>query len=115
MYVGEEMLTITSEAADAIKAIVGTSSDSQGLRVGLKDGGCAGHSYVLLFEAGPVDEDIIVEEDGAQVFVHPLHAPFLMGTVLCYDAKEFSSGFRLENPNVERMCGCGESFDFSAV
>ena len=108
---GEDMLTITAEAAEAINAVVGASSEPQGLRVGLKDGGCAGHSYVLAFEESPAGEDIVVEENGAKVFVHPLHAPFLMGTVLCYDTKEFSSGFRLENPNVERMCGCGESFD----
>ncbi len=82
-----------------------------GLRVGLQDGGCSGYTYLMEFEATPEDEDLVFESSGAKVFVHPLHLPYLAGSVLTWSEGELVSGFALENPNVKRVCGCGESFD----
>ncbi|MBX2800287.1 MAG: iron-sulfur cluster assembly accessory protein [Myxococcales bacterium] len=84
-----------------------------GLRVGLKDGGCSGYSYLLEFETKADEDDVVFEKDGARVFVHPLHLPFLAGSVLVWNDSELVSGFDLQNPNVARVCGCGESFDVS--
>ena len=83
----------------------------QGLRVGLQDGGCSGYTYLLEFEADPEDEDVVFERGGARIYVHPLHLPFLAGSVLTWSEGDLVSGFQLENPNVKRVCGCGESFD----
>lgn len=86
-----------------------------GLRVGLRDGGCSGYAYDLAFEAEQDDDDVIFERDGAKVLVHPLHLPFLAGSMLQWSEGDMVSGFTLENPNVQRVCGCGESFDVAAA
>ncbi len=86
-----------------------------GLRVGLQDGGCSGYAYELAFEDSQGEEDVVFERGGAKILVHPLHLPFLAGSVLTWSDSELVSGFVLENPNVRRVCGCGESFDVQAA
>lgn len=106
------MLTLTNRAVNRIQQVVkDTSNKYAGLRVGLQDGGCSGYTYLLEFEPAPEEEDIVFEQGGAKVFVHPLHLPYLTGSALDWTEGELQSGFRLENPNVKRSCGCGESFD----
>lgn len=106
------MLKVTESAAQRIREVLAERSEQfAGLRVGLKDGGCSGYTYLVDFEDKPDEDDMIIELDGAKVFVHPLHAPFLAGSVLTWAGDRFQAGFQLENPNVKRMCGCGESFD----
>ena len=105
------MLTITERAAARILEVVLDNPELHGLRVGLKDGGCSGYTYLLGFEEEADDDDLVFEEAGAKIFVHPLHVPFLTGSVLGFAEAEFQSGFHLDNPNVARVCGCGESFD----
>lgn len=106
------MIDVTERAAGRIKQIVDEHGQAfTGLRVGLQDGGCSGYTYLMDFERGPDDDDHVIEAYGARVFVHPLHAPFLAGSTLKFAEAEFQSGFHLENPNVKRVCGCGESFD----
>jgi iron-sulfur cluster assembly accessory protein len=106
------MVTVTERAAERITAVV--SSEPQkfgGLRVGLQDGGCSGYTYLLAFEASPTAEDLVFEQGGAKIFVHPLHLPYLQGSALDWSDGDLESGFALVNPNVKRTCGCGESFD----
>ena len=106
------MLQISDRAAARINNVVAEQADGfSGLRVGLKDGGCSGYAYELAFESTPEDDDMVFEHDGAKVFVHPLHLPYLAGSVLQWSEEAFQAGFTLENPNVSRVCGCGESFD----
>ena len=106
------MISVSERAAARIREIVQAHPDELGgLRVGLQDGGCSGYTYLLDFEVEPEDEDLVVEHGGARVFVHPLHIPFLQGSTLHFAEAEFQSGFHLDNPNVKRLCGCGESFD----
>ncbi len=104
------MITITDTAAARIRAVM-ASRGVAGLRVGLTDGGCSGFSYLLDFEEEPDEDDLVVEEDGARVFVHPMHLPYLRGSVLRFLDGDFQTGFRIDNPNARRVCGCGESFD----
>lgn len=106
------MLSLTPKAIERIRKIVGEHPGSLGgLRVGLQDGGCSGYTYLLEFERAPDEDDLVIEEDGAKVFVHPLHLPYLAGSAVDWADGELQSGFKLENPNVKRVCGCGESFD----
>ncbi len=106
------MIDVSERAAKRILEIM--SADTAkfvGLRVGLQDGGCSGYTYLLEFESDADEDDTVIEIHGAKVFVHPLHAPFLMGSTLRWAEEEFQSGFHVDNPNVSRVCGCGESFD----
>jgi iron-sulfur cluster assembly protein len=106
------MLSLTPKAVEHIRKVVGEHPGRYGgLRVGLQDGGCSGYTYLLEFEAAPDDDDLVIEEGGAKVFVHPLHLPYIAGSAVDWSDGELQSGFKLENPNVKRVCGCGDSFD----
>lgn len=106
------MLSVSERAAERIAEVVRSNEGQyRGLRVGLQDGGCSGYTYVLAFEAGPAEGDLVIEQGDARVFVHPLHVPYLTGSELDWDEGTVQSGFKLENPNVRRVCGCGDSFD----
>ncbi|MEQ1565476.1 MAG: iron-sulfur cluster assembly accessory protein [Myxococcota bacterium] len=105
------MVTLTSRAVARIERVLAEQPGFSGLRVGLQDGGCSGYTYLLEFEKTPEAEDLVIEQGSAKVFVHPLHLPYLAGSALDWAEGELQSGFRLQNPNVKRTCGCGESFD----
>ena len=80
-----------------------------GLRVGVKNGGCAGQEYLLEYAeaANPLDE--VVEEKGVRVLVDPKAVLFLIGTEIDYETTTLASKFVFRNPNETDACGCGES------
>ena len=88
-----------------------TEHECAGLRFGLQDGGCSGYTSLLDFEEKPADEDLVHEQHGVKVFIHPLHLPFVQDTLLDYKERTFEEGFDIQNPHAKRYCGCGESFD----
>lgn len=106
-------ISITPSAAARIREVV-AEGRGQGLRFGLTDGGCSGYTYLLDFETSPDEDDLIFEEEGARVFVHPMHLPLVNGSVIEFLRGDFQTGFQIQNPNAKRICGCGESFDVSA-
>ena len=85
---------------------------SQGLRIGVKKGGCAGMEYTMDYvaEVNPLDE--VVEQDGARVMIAPMAQMFLFGTEIDYQVSALESAFKFNNPNVAEACGCGESIKF---
>ncbi|TNE92022.1 MAG: iron-sulfur cluster assembly accessory protein [Deltaproteobacteria bacterium] len=102
---------VTEDAAQRMKALQAAQNWSDwGLRFGLKESGCSGYAYQLDFEAQPEDDDLVFEEHGVKVFVHPLHLPFLAGATIQYKDELLESGFVVDNPNVRQECGCGSSF-----
>lgn len=106
------MITVTESAAQHIRQVMDTQGDAVGgLRFGLKDGGCSGYTYLIDFEKEADADDLVHEEHGVRVFIHPLHLPFIDGTVIDYKTGEFEAGFDVQNPHAKRHCGCGESFD----
>jgi iron-sulfur cluster assembly protein len=80
-----------------------------GLRVGVRNGGCAGQEYVLEYarEAGPLDE--VVEDKGVKVLIDPKAVLFLIGSEIDFVASKLSAKFVFNNPNETDACGCGES------
>lgn len=108
------MITITPRAAERIREVV-AEGHQLGLRFGLTDGGCSGYSYLLDFEKEIDEDDLVFEEEGAKVYVHPMHLPFLQGSVINYLEGDFQTGFQIDNPNAKRVCGCGDSFDVDAA
>lgn len=101
---------ITEAAARRINEVV-SERDVVGLRFGLTDGGCSGYSYLLDFEDEADEDDLVFEEEGAKVYVHPMHLPFLQGSTIRFLEGDFQTGFQIDNPNAKRVCGCGDSFD----
>ncbi|MDC0396346.1 iron-sulfur cluster assembly accessory protein [Candidatus Pelagibacter sp.] len=105
------IIRLSDKAANKIKEIMsGVESNSIGVRVAVKSGGCAGMSYIMEYakEINPTDE--IIEEKGVKVFVDAAAVMYLLGTEMDYKKEEFSSSFVFNNPNETERCGCGESF-----
>jgi iron-sulfur cluster assembly protein len=111
---GKQAVTITPHAARQIAKLMARDGH-QGLRIGVKKGGCAGMEYTMDYvtEVDPHDE--IVEQDGARVMIAPMAQMFLFGTVIDYETSLLESGFKFRNPNVADACGCGESIKFKDV
>jgi iron-sulfur cluster assembly protein len=105
-----QVVTLTDRAADRVREIMAKAETPYaGLRVGVKNGGCAGQEYVLEYaaEAGPLDE--VIEEKGVKVLIEPKAVLFLLGTEIDYETTKLASKFVFRNPNETDACGCGES------
>ena len=108
-----EVMTMTDEAAERVRAAMEREPDAIGLRVGIKKGGCAGMEYTVakVTEETRQSGDDVVEHDGARLFVAPDATLFLLGTELGYEETVLRSGFTFRNPNQASACGCGESVE----
>ena len=105
-----KVVTLTEAAAERVRDIMGKAEKPYaGLRVGVKNGGCAGQEYVLEYadSAGPLDE--VVEDKGVTILVEPKAILFLLGTVIDYEVSKLAAKFVFRNPNETDACGCGES------
>ncbi len=105
-----QVVSLTEAAAERVREIMaGASRTAYGLRVGVKNGGCAGMSYTMDMVEEPAAGDEIVEDKGVRVLVDPRAVLFLLGTRMDFRTDKLSSGFVFENPNQTSACGCGES------
>jgi iron-sulfur cluster assembly protein len=105
-----KVVTLTDRAADRVREIMNKAERPYiGLRVGVKNGGCAGQEYVLDYAeaAEPLDE--VVEDRGVRILIDPKAILFLIGSEIDYDTTRLSSRFVFHNPNETDACGCGES------
>ena len=108
---GKQAVTMTDKAAAQIAKLM-AKDNTEGLRIGVKKGGCAGMEYTMEYvsEVDPLDE--VVEQDGARVMIAPMAQMFLFGTEIDYEVSLLEAGFKFRNPNVTEACGCGESIKF---
>ncbi len=106
-----QAISLTNSAATQIVRLM-NQSGKEGLRIGVKKGGCAGMEYTMEFVDSVCEHDEVVEQDGARVMIAPMAQMFLFGTEIDYGATLLESGFRFNNPNVAEACGCGESIKF---
>lgn len=105
-----KVVTLTDAAAERVREIMSKAAKPYaGLRVGVKNGGCAGQEYVLEYAeaAHPMDE--VVEDHGVTILVEPKAVLFLLGTQIDYEVNRLSAKFVFRNPNETDACGCGES------
>ena len=105
-----KVVTLSDAAALRVKEIMDRAeAPCMGLRVGVKNGGCAGQEYVLEYAqaANPLDE--IVEDKGVTILIDPKAVLFLIGTEVDYETTRLASKFVFRNPNQVDACGCGES------
>ena len=105
-----KVVTLTDAAATRVKDIMSRSSKPiAGLRVGVKNGGCAGMSYTMEYADDVRPQDEVVEDKGVKVLIDPKAVLFLLGTEMDFQTTKMSSGFVFNNPNQTSACGCGES------
>jgi iron-sulfur cluster assembly protein len=105
-----QVMRLTDAAATRIKDILSRADQPiAGVRVGVKNGGCAGMSYTMEYagKAAPLDE--VVEDKGVKLLIDPKAVLFLLGTEMDFKVDKLSSGFVFNNPNQTSACGCGES------
>jgi iron-sulfur cluster assembly protein len=105
------VMTMTERAAERVREIVEDRDGAQGIRVGVKKGGCAGMEYTVDVVTEPSAKDDHVELGGAHVYVAPEAALFLLGTQMDFETTTLRSGFVFNNPNQSSACGCGESVE----
>jgi iron-sulfur cluster assembly protein len=105
-----QVMRLSDAAAARIKEIIAKSDRPfAGVRVGVKNGGCAGMSYTLEYaeKANPTDE--VINDKGVTLLVDPKAVMFLLGTEMDYKVDKLSAQFVFNNPNQTSACGCGES------
>ncbi len=105
-----KIVTLTEQAAARVKHIMEhAEKDAIGIRVGVKNGGCAGMEYTMEYAAEKNTLDEEVEDKGVRILIDAKAVLFLLGTRMDYRVEKLSSGFTFDNPNQTDACGCGES------
>jgi len=105
-----QVVRLTEAAAQRVREIMARAEKpAAALRVGVKNGGCAGQEYVVSYAEtiDPLDE--VVEDKGARVVIEPKAVLFLLGSEIDYETTRLASKFVFRNPNETDACGCGES------
>ena len=105
-----QVMKVTDAAAMRIAALM-QRGEGVGLRVGVKNGGCAGMEYTMEWAAEQGKFDEVVEDKGAKILIDPKAIMFLLGTEMDYQESTLKSGFVFNNPNQISACGCGESVE----
>ena len=103
-----KLLTLTEAAATAVRDILAERGEGY-LRVGVKNGGCAGMEYVMDYVSEPEKFDEIVEDKGVKIVVDAKAVLFILGSVVDHETTLLHSKFVFRNPNQTDACGCGES------
>jgi iron-sulfur cluster assembly protein len=105
-----KMMTLTPSAAERVKTIMAQSEKPvAALKVGVKNGGCAGMAYTLDYSDSIGAKDEVVEDKGVKIIIDPKAILFLIGTEMDFVTTKMSSQFVFNNPNQVSACGCGES------
>ncbi|HEY1472739.1 MAG TPA: iron-sulfur cluster assembly accessory protein [Pseudolabrys sp.] len=105
-----QVMRLTDAAVLRIKDVMARAEQPVvGVRVGVKNGGCAGMEYTMEYADSVRPSDEVVEDKGVKILVDPKAVLFLLGTEMDYKADKLSAQFVFNNPNQTSACGCGES------
>ena len=105
-----QVIRLTDAAADRIKYVMANAAHPVvAVRVGVKNGGCAGMAYTMEYADVVAPADEVVEDKGVRVLIDPKAILFLIGTEMDYKSDKLSAQFVFNNPNQTSACGCGES------
>jgi len=105
-----QVMRVSDAAAARIRDIIGKSDKPlAGVRVGVKNGGCAGMAYTMEYAERAESADEVVEDKGVTILIDPKAVLFLLGTEMDYKVDKLSAQFVFNNPNQTSACGCGES------
>ncbi len=105
-----KVMTLSDAAAARVSEIMANNEKPiAALKVGVKNGGCAGMSYTMEWAESIGKFDEIIEEKGVRLVIDPKAVLFLLGTEMDFETTKLSSNFVFRNPNQTSACGCGES------
>src|SRR5437660_11793357 len=109
-----QVIRLTEAAADRIKYVMANATKTVvGVRVGVKNGGCAGMSYTMEYADAVAPTDEVVEDKGVRILIDPKAVLFLLGTEMDFKVEKLSAQFVFNNPNQVSACGCGESVELA--
>jgi iron-sulfur cluster assembly accessory protein len=106
----ETTVTVSARAAKRIAQILKSEPEQTMLRVAVTGGGCSGFQYNFVLESDRLDDDLVIERDGATVLVDPVSLDFLKGAEIDFVDDLIGAAFKVNNPNATSSCGCGTSF-----
>ena len=105
-----QVMRLTEAAAERIKMVMAKAERPiAAVRVGVKNGGCAGMAYTMEYAESAAKFDEVVEDKGVKLLIDPKAVMFLLGTEMDYKTEKLSAQFVFNNPNQTSACGCGES------
>ena len=105
-------VTFSDKGADKVREFLASqelTSETAGLRVGVRGGGCSGFQYQLAFDEQR-DGDVVFDHEGLRLLVDNQSLPYVDGSQIDYVESLQGAGFQVNNPNVVAACGCGSSF-----
>ena len=103
-------VTLSDRAARRIADILKGETQPTALRLAVTGGGCSGFQYNFALDDAQLDEDIVVEKNGAKVLIDPVSLDFLAGAEIDFTDDLIGQAFKVNNPNATASCGCGTSF-----
>ena len=103
-------IALSAAAAQRIVSVVASEPPGAGLRVAVDGGGCSGFQYEIGVAQAAKADDLVIERDGARLFVDPISLPFLLGSEVDWVEELIGASFKVKNPNAVSACGCGVSF-----
>jgi len=103
-------VTVSARAAKRIAEILQSEAQPVMLRVAVTGGGCSGFQYNFALDDSRLDEDLVIERDGATVLIDPVSLDFLKGAEIDFVDDLIGASFKINNPNATSSCGCGTSF-----
>jgi len=103
-------IALSAAAAQRIASVVATEPPGAGLRVAVEGGGCSGFQYEIGVAQAANADDLVIERDGARLFIDPVSLPFLLGSEVDWVDELIGASFKVKNPNAQSSCGCGVSF-----
>jgi iron-sulfur cluster assembly protein/iron-sulfur cluster insertion protein len=107
----QRTVTLTDSAVTKVRELIaGEDETGLALRMAVRPGGCSGFSYEMFFDSDVDDADVVEQFEDVRVLVDPQSAEMIRGATLDYKEGLMGAGFAIENPNVTRSCGCGNSF-----
>ena len=107
----QKTVNLTDSAVEKVSELIAAEDEAGlALRMAVRPGGCSGFSYEMFFDSEIEDADIIEEFGDVKVVVDPQSAEMVRGATLDYKDSLMGAGFAIDNPNVTRTCGCGNSF-----
>lgn len=108
---GMQLITATDAARGRLAEIMENAADADGIRIGVKNGGCAGMEYTVDLTSGGESGDDMVAFDEGKIYIDSKAILFLLGTEVDFEVAKFRTGFVFNNPNQTSACGCGESVE----
>lgn len=103
-------VTLSDSAAKRVAAILSKEDDGTMLRISVEGGGCSGFQYTYELVKTRVDDDLVLEKDGATVLIDSVSLPYMEGSVIDFVDDLMGQSFKIDNPNAVAACGCGTSF-----